>query len=131
MTLSKNKKSLGALALALAVTASLSVSAFAQSTTSAPMKGASIPAAKLVPSSSSVPMTDIAPGAVTVRMNEINGNEGILITALEPGAATTVEVRINEATGNMQISEDGGKTWKEYDGRAIAMTPAQPAQQAK
>lgn len=101
MTIRKNRKSIGAAALTLAAISSLSMVAFAQGTKSVPMT-------KLIVSetTASIPATP-------------------LTAALTPENQTmAILTRTNESTGKLELSEDNGATWVEYDGRAFITTPA-------
>lgn len=98
---SKFKKSIGAAVFTLAAFSSLSLVAFAQEAKSVPMEKiiASVPAAVLT-EAKAMPAENIT---------------AVILT------------RTNETTGKLEVSEDNGATWSEYDGKAFAMTPAMSA----
>lgn len=100
---SKFKKSLGATVFALAAFSSLSLVAFAQEAKAVPMEK----------------LTASQPAAVLTEAKEVPAEN---ITVL-------MQTRTNETTGKLEISEDNGVTWSEFDGKAFALTPATPVAQ--
>lgn len=100
-TLGKVKKSIGAAALTLAVVSSLSMAAFAQEAKSVPMTA--LVAAQMTDSIPATELTEAFTGE---------------------NQAVTILTRTNESTGKLEVSEDNGATWSEYDGMAFMTTPA-------
>lgn len=132
MTFTKNWKSIGAAALALATISSVSVMAFAQEAKLVPLK-------KIVLSQSTAPVGSTktsldSDGVLSVDMTAISTPTGsvpaTVMTEATVGvrpadeAAAGIDFRTNKSTGKDEISTDGGKTWTIYDGKAIACTPA-------
>lgn len=127
MNFTTKRKSLGTLAIALAMATTLSLSAFAQST-------ATDPITKPVDSSSS---SAAAPGEVVESNLSVAGEmtdstAAMVLTEAQVGvrptdesAAAVIDTRVNETTGATEITEDGGKTWTPYDGVAAICTPAE------
>lgn len=124
MTFSNRNKAIGTLALALVAVTSLSVSAFAQ-------EPSEIPMSKLVPSTEVSLLAIGTEDENTVVGDVTDSIPAAQLTEAEEGArpaeennGLVIETRTNEKTGELEVSEDGGKTWTKFDGNAIKCTLA-------